>query len=77
MNSAPNHPKGSRARVLLTSVFGPYAQDDAYGSRLINPMETLPQPSNTRSTGVLFANFQSLLGIDVDSSKSKGAMHSS
>jgi len=33
------HPKGSRARVLLTSVFGPYAQDDAYGSRLINPME--------------------------------------
>ena len=35
----PRHPKGSRARVLLASVFGPYAQDDAYGSRLINPME--------------------------------------
>ena len=35
----PTHPKGTRARVLLTSVFGPYAQDDAYGSRLINPME--------------------------------------
>src|SRR5215469_14898705 len=33
------HPKGSRARVLLTSVFGPYAQDDAFGSRAINPME--------------------------------------
>jgi len=33
------HPKGTKARVLLTSVFGPYAQDDAYGSRLINPME--------------------------------------
>ena len=33
------HPKGSAARVLLTSVFGPYAQDDAYGSRTINPME--------------------------------------
>jgi radical SAM superfamily enzyme YgiQ (UPF0313 family) len=33
------HPKGSRARVLLTSVFGPYAQDDQYGSRSINPME--------------------------------------
>jgi len=33
------HPKGAQARVLLTSVFGPYAQDDAYGSRLINPME--------------------------------------
>jgi hypothetical protein len=35
----PLHPKGSRARVLLTSVFGPYAQDDAFGSRAINPME--------------------------------------
>ncbi|TWU24590.1 B12-binding domain-containing radical SAM protein [Bythopirellula polymerisocia] len=35
----PLHPRGTNARVLLTSVFGPYAQDDAYGSRLINPME--------------------------------------
>jgi len=35
----PTHPLGSRARVLLTSVFGPYAQDDEYGSRKINPME--------------------------------------
>ncbi|MBF0253119.1 MAG: radical SAM protein [Candidatus Omnitrophica bacterium] len=26
-------------KVLLTSVFGPYAQDDKYGSRSINPME--------------------------------------
>jgi radical SAM superfamily enzyme YgiQ (UPF0313 family) len=33
------HPKGSEARVLLTSVFGPYAQDDQFGSRSINPME--------------------------------------
>jgi len=33
------HPKGRRARVLLTSVFGPYAQDDEFGSRAINPME--------------------------------------
>ncbi len=33
------HPKGTRARVLLSSVFGPYAQDDAFGSRRINPME--------------------------------------
>ncbi|MBI5086269.1 MAG: cobalamin B12-binding domain-containing protein [Acidobacteria bacterium] len=35
----PTHPKGREARVLLTSVFGPYAQDDQYGSRSINPME--------------------------------------
>src|SRR5712692_2092622 len=33
------HPKGTRARVLLTSVFGPYACDDEFGSRAINPME--------------------------------------
>jgi radical SAM superfamily enzyme YgiQ (UPF0313 family) len=33
------HPKGNRARVLLSSVFGPYAQDDEFGSRSINPME--------------------------------------
>ena len=30
---------GTRARVLLSSVFKPFAQDDEYGSRLINPME--------------------------------------
>jgi hypothetical protein len=33
------HPKGARARILLSSVFGPYAQDDDFGSRTINPME--------------------------------------
>jgi len=33
------HPQGIRARVLLSSVFGPYARDDEYGSRAINPME--------------------------------------
>ena len=39
-DSAPiRHPLGSGAKILLTSVFGPYAQDDEYGSRAINPME--------------------------------------
>ena len=33
------HPKGTNARILLSSVFGPYAQDDEFGSRSINPME--------------------------------------
>src|SRR4029077_18249417 len=33
------HPKRSHAKILLSSVFGPYAQDDAFGSRAINPME--------------------------------------
>jgi radical SAM superfamily enzyme YgiQ (UPF0313 family) len=35
----PHHPKGAKARVLLSSVFGPYARDDEFGSRSINPME--------------------------------------
>ena len=35
----PIHPLKSRAKILLTSVFGPYAQDDEFGSRQINPME--------------------------------------
>lgn len=35
----PTHPQGVNTRILLSSVFGPYAQDDEYGSRLINPME--------------------------------------
>jgi hypothetical protein len=33
------HPKGTKARILLTGAFGPYAQDDEFGSRRINPME--------------------------------------
>src|SRR5579871_6840930 len=33
------HPKGIQARILLSSVFGPYARDDEFGSRKINPME--------------------------------------
>jgi radical SAM superfamily enzyme YgiQ (UPF0313 family) len=31
-------PEGN-ARVLLSSVFGPYARDDEFGSRALNPME--------------------------------------
>ena len=37
--TGPQHPFGTRAKVLLSSVFGPYAQDDEFGSRLQNPME--------------------------------------
>jgi len=33
------HEKGSDAKILLTGVFGPFAQDDEYGSRKVNPME--------------------------------------
>jgi radical SAM superfamily enzyme YgiQ (UPF0313 family) len=44
------HPKGTRARILLSSVFGPYAQNDEYGSRAVNPME-LYQNQVTRVQG--------------------------
>jgi hypothetical protein len=46
----PVHLLESKARVMLTSVFGPYAQDDEYGSRRINPME-LYQNQVTRVQG--------------------------
>ena len=49
--SYPIHPRGTRARVLLTSVYGPYAQDDEDGSRTINPME-LYHNQVTRIQGV-------------------------
>ncbi|MFW6124927.1 MAG: B12-binding domain-containing radical SAM protein [Pirellulales bacterium] len=48
--SQPTHSRGARARVLLTSVFGPYDQDDEYGSRHLNPME-LYQNQVTRTQG--------------------------
>jgi hypothetical protein len=44
------HPKGTRARLLLTSVFKPFAVDDEYGSRAINPAE-LYQNQVTREQG--------------------------
>ena len=51
MNSKKNvHPLGKRAKILLSSVFGPYARDDEYGSRKINPME-LYQNQVTRVQG--------------------------
>ncbi len=46
----PVHPAGKRARVLLSSVFGPYGRDDEYGSRRLNPME-LYQNQVTRVQG--------------------------
>lgn len=50
LKSQPVHPLGRKARVLLTSVFGPYAVNDEYGSRTINPME-LYQNQVTRVQG--------------------------
>ena len=42
--------RNKNPHILLTGVFGPYAQDDDYGSRAINPME-LYQNQVTRVQG--------------------------
>lgn len=46
----PVHPLKTKAKILLASVFGPYARNDEYGSREINPME-LYQNQVTRVQG--------------------------
>jgi radical SAM superfamily enzyme YgiQ (UPF0313 family) len=50
-NKHPVHHLGTKAKILLSSVFGPYAQDDEYGSSKINPME-LYHNQVTRVQGV-------------------------
>lgn len=50
VTSPPVHPLGKKTRILLSAVFGPYAQDDEYGSRASNPME-LYQNQVTRVQG--------------------------
>ena len=50
------HPLGSKAKVLLTSVFGPYAQDDEYGSRANKLME-LFHNQVTRGQGIASFRF--------------------
>jgi B12 binding domain len=57
------HPKGTRARVLLTSVFGPYAQDDAFGSRAINPMELYHNQVTRAQGGLSLRMFHRSWGI--------------
>ncbi len=39
VSAPPMHASGSRTRILLSSVFGPFAVDDVHGSRTLNPME--------------------------------------
>ena len=49
----PCHPSGMTARILLTSAFGPYAQDDEYGCRAIDPVEQY-RNQVTRATSAVF-----------------------
>lgn len=48
--SQPSESPRRSPRILFSSVFGPYARDDEYGSRAINPME-LYHNQVTRSQG--------------------------
>jgi radical SAM superfamily enzyme YgiQ (UPF0313 family) len=59
----PRHPLGTRARVLLVSVFGPYAQDDPYGSRAINPMELYHNQVTRVQGGFSFRTFNRSWGL--------------
>ena len=69
------HPKGTRARVLLSSVFKPFAQDDEFGSRAINPIE-LYHNQVTRAQGPFSLRmFHRTLGPHVHAAEHLGAVH--
>ena len=74
-NTQTPHPLGRRARILLTSVFGPYAQDDEYGSRTINPME-LYHNQVTRVQGAFSLRmFHRSLALHDDPGQYRGPLH--
>ena len=59
------HPKGNKARILLSSVFGPYAQDDKFGSRAINPMELYHNQVTRAQGGFSLRMFHRSWGIQM------------
>ena len=56
-------PTRNGARVLLSSVFGPYCQDDEYGSRAINPMELFHNQVTREQGSFSLRVFHPSLGI--------------
>ena len=56
-------PKGSQTRILLSSVFGPYARDDEYGSRRINPMELYHNQVTRAQGGFSLRMFHRTFGL--------------
>ena len=71
----PVHPLRSRARVLLTSVFGPYAQDDQYGSRVINPMELCHNQVTRVQHAFSFRSFYRSWGLMLHPGEPEGPVH--
>jgi len=59
----PRHILGTRAKVLLSSVFGPYAQDDEFGSRSINPMELYHNQVTRTQRGFSLRMFHRSFGL--------------
>lgn len=59
----PVHPLGTRAKVLLSSVFGPYARDDEYGSRSLNPMELYHNQVTRVQAGFSLRMFHRSMGL--------------
>lgn len=57
------HSKGQSARILLSSVFGPFAQDDEFGSRSINPMELYHNQITREQGSFLLRMFHRSWGI--------------
>jgi hypothetical protein len=56
-------PAREGTRVLLSSVFGPYGQDDEYGSRAINPMELFHNQITREQGAFSLRVFHPSLGI--------------
>jgi len=63
MTPHPVHPLGTHARILLSSVFGPYAQDDEYGSRKNNPMELYHNQVTRMQRGFSLRMFHRSFGL--------------
>src|SRR6202142_2826116 len=58
-----DQPVRKGACVLLSSVFGPYCQDDDYGSRAINPMELFHNQVTREQGSFSLRVFHPSLGI--------------
>ena len=56
-------PKGSQTKIWLSSVFGPYARDDEYGSRRINPMELYHNQVTRAQGGFSLRMFHRTFGL--------------
>lgn len=57
------HPKGTDTRILLSSVFGPFAHDDQFGSRRLNPMELYHNQVTRLQAGFSLRMFHRSFGL--------------